>query len=39
MNRSALKKIVVGAAVTGALGAASIGIGASQANADDDWWW
>ena len=39
MNTSALKKIAAGAAVTGALGAASIGIGASQANADDDWWW
>ena len=38
MNRSALKKIAAGAAVTGALGFASVGIGAGQAQADD-WCW
>ena len=39
MNRKALKKFAAGTAVAGALGAATIGIGAGQANADDDWWW
>jgi hypothetical protein len=34
-----LKRIVAGAAVVGALGFASIGIGAGQANADDWCWW
>jgi hypothetical protein len=35
-----LKKIAAGAAVAGALGFASIGVGAGQAQADDDWcWW
>jgi hypothetical protein len=35
-----LKKIAAGAAVAGALGFASVGLGAGQAQADDDWcWW
>jgi hypothetical protein len=34
-----LKRIAAGAAVTGALGFASIGIGAGQAQADDWCWW
>jgi hypothetical protein len=34
-----LKKIAAGAAAAGALGFASMGLGAGQANADDDWWW
>jgi hypothetical protein len=34
-----LKRIAAGAAVAGALGFASIGIGAGQAQADDWCWW
>ena len=34
-----LKRIAAGAAVAGALGFASIGIGAGQAEADDWCWW
>lgn len=35
-----MKKVVAGAAMTGALGFASMGIGTATANADhDDWWW
>jgi hypothetical protein len=35
-----LRKIAATAAVAGALGFASVGLGAGQAQAhDDDWWW
>jgi hypothetical protein len=37
MNRSKLKKVAIGAAATGALGLASVGLGAGQAQADPDW--
>lgn len=39
MNRTTLKTIAAGAAVTGALGFASVGLGTGLAQADDDWWW
>lgn len=39
MNTMKLKKIAAGAAVAGALGFASIGMGAGQAQADDWCWW
>lgn len=39
MNRSTLKAIAAGFALTGALGLASVGLGTGQAQADDDWWW
>ncbi|MDQ2635457.1 MAG: hypothetical protein M3Y83_01110 [Actinomycetota bacterium] len=39
MNRTTLKTIAAGVAFTGALGFASVGLGAGQAQADHDWWW
>jgi hypothetical protein len=39
MNTARIRKVIAGAAITGALGFASVGLGAGQASADDDWWW
>jgi hypothetical protein len=39
MTKTTLKKFAASAAVAGAFGFASVGLGAGQAHADDDWWW
>ncbi|WP_326545789.1 hypothetical protein QGN32_18720 [Mycolicibacterium sp. ND9-15] len=39
MTMTTLKKIAAGSVMVGALGFTSVGLGASQAVADDHWWW
>ena len=34
-----LKKIAATVSIAGALGQGAVGLGAGQAQADDEWWW
>nr|WP_234712800.1 hypothetical protein [Mycolicibacterium komanii]CRL70366.1 hypothetical protein CPGR_01958 [Mycolicibacterium komanii] len=38
MTMTGMKRLAAGAVMVGALGFASVGLGASQAVADDHWW-